>query len=63
MPVIQVNMLEGRSIEAKRKFASEVTRVTCETLDVAPEQVRIIINDMPRENFAVAGALAADGVK
>jgi 4-oxalocrotonate tautomerase len=60
MPLIKVNMLQGRSVETKRKYASEMTRVTCECLGVAPESVRIIFSEMPPENLVIAGALAAD---
>jgi 4-oxalocrotonate tautomerase len=63
MPILQVNLLQGRSIDIKRKYAAEVTRVTCECLDVPPESVRIIFNDMAHEDFAVAGILAADKKK
>jgi len=60
MPIINVNLLEGRSVEAKRKFAAELTKVTCECFDIPAERVRVILNDMKPENFAVAGVLAAD---
>ena len=60
MPIIKVNLLQGRSTEVKRKYAAELTKLTCECLDVLPESVRIIFNDMAHENFAVAGTLAAD---
>ena len=60
MPIIKVNMLQGRSVETKRRYASEMTRVTCECLSVKPESVRIIFSDMPHENFAIAGTLSAD---
>jgi 4-oxalocrotonate tautomerase len=63
MPVIKVNMLQGRSIETKRKYASEMTRITCECLDVNPESVRIIFSEMPPENLAAAGTLFADAKK
>jgi 4-oxalocrotonate tautomerase len=63
MPIIQVNLLQGRSADVKRKYASEMTRLTCECLGVPPESVRIIFNDMPPENFAVAGTLSADSKK
>jgi 4-oxalocrotonate tautomerase len=63
MPIIQVNLLQGRSTEAKRKLASEMTRVTCECLGTAPEQVRIIFNDIPPENYSIAGTLTADKKK
>jgi len=55
MPVIIINMLEGRSAEKKRKLLRKVTDAVVEALEVEPESVRIIINEIPRENFAVAG--------
>jgi 4-oxalocrotonate tautomerase len=55
-----VNLLQGRSVEAKRKFADEVTRSACCCLGVQPEQVRIIFFDMPPENYAIAGVLSLD---
>ena len=60
MPIIQVQLLEGRSIEQKRRFAEEVTAVACSCLNTRPEQVRIILNEMPPSNFAIAGTLMAD---
>jgi 4-oxalocrotonate tautomerase len=63
MPVIQVNLLQGRSADVKRKYAREITKVTCECLGVQPESVRIIFSDMPPENFAVAGTLSSDSKK
>jgi 4-oxalocrotonate tautomerase len=55
MPVIIINMLEGRSAEKKRKLLKKVTDAVVEALEVEPESVRIIINEIPKENFAVAG--------
>jgi 4-oxalocrotonate tautomerase len=55
MPVIIINMLEGRSAEKKRKLLRKVTEAVVEALEVEPESVRIIINEIPKENFAVAG--------
>lgn len=60
MPVIEVHLIEGRSIEQKRKFVEEVTAVACRCLDARPEQVRIILDEMPRTNYAIAGTLVSD---
>lgn len=60
MPIIQINMLQGRTAEAKRRFAAGVTALACDTLGVCAEQVRVIFNEMPRENYAIAGTLVAD---
>ena len=63
MPIIQVNLLQGRSTEAKRKYAAELTKLTCDCLDAPPESVRIIFSEMAHEDFAVAGVLASDRKK
>jgi len=45
MPTFNVQMFEGRTVEQKRNFVAEVTRVTCETLGCSPGSVDIIITD------------------
>lgn len=63
MPIITINMLEGRSIEKKRALVEKVTQAVVEAVDAPADHVRIILNDMPTENYAVAGKLKADGYK
>ena len=60
MPVAEIHLLEGRSLEQKRKLISEMTRVITESVDVKPEQVRIIIHEMPKAHFGIGGVLALD---
>ncbi|MFN3133982.1 MAG: tautomerase family protein [Candidatus Kryptonium sp.] len=55
MPVLIIHMLSGRSSEMKRKLIKKVTDAVVESLNVKPESVRVIINEVDRENFAVAG--------
>nr|WP_311530896.1 4-oxalocrotonate tautomerase [uncultured Ralstonia sp.] len=57
MPTFHIEMFEGRTVEQKKKFVEEVTRVTCETLGCAPGSVDIIIADIKRENWATGGVL------
>jgi 4-oxalocrotonate tautomerase len=61
MPIIQVNLLQGRTTEAKRKFALGVTQLACDCFGVKASQVRVILNEMSRDNYAIAGHLVADG--
>lgn len=56
MPIIEVNLIEGRSVEVKRKLIAALTDATIEAAGVRREDVRIIIRDIPPENFAVGGA-------
>ena len=60
MPILNVYMYEGRTTDQKRKLVAEVTDAVCRALDVGPEVVRIIINDMPMENMAAEGILSID---
>jgi len=60
MPILQVEMLKGRTIEQKRNMVKKVTDAITETLDFPKEAVRIIIREMELENFASAGVLRAD---
>jgi len=55
MPVVQIDMLEGRRPEQKKKLIEEVTRVFCEALGCKPEVVHVIIRDMPEENWGSGG--------
>ena len=60
MPIVQIHILEGRTVEQKRKMVEGVTKAIAEAVDVPADKVRIIISDMPFENFAHAGKLTID---
>ncbi|WP_158938921.1 4-oxalocrotonate tautomerase [Burkholderia sp. S171] len=61
MPVLHLQMHPGRTLEQKRAFVREVTRVTVETLVCPPESVEVVITEVPRDAWAKAGKLLADG--
>lgn len=60
MPLIQVHMFKGRTVDQKRKLVAAITDAVVRTLEVDPEVVRIIIHDMELHDYAVAGVLRAD---
>ncbi|MGG0178716.1 tautomerase family protein [Gottfriedia acidiceleris] len=55
MPIIQIQLIEGRSPELKKQLMRELNEVVCRTLDVQPPQVRILINEIQKENWSVGG--------
>jgi len=57
MPTYHVEMMEGRTLDQKKKLVAELTRVSVEVLAVAPESVDVIITDIKRENWATGGKL------
>lgn len=57
MPTYHVEMMEGRTIDQKKKLVEAITRVSVEILGGVPESVDIIITDIQRENWATGGKL------
>jgi 4-oxalocrotonate tautomerase len=55
MPIIQVQILEGRSDEQIKAFISSLTESTVKTLGVKAEQVRVIVSDVPKKRWGVGG--------
>lgn len=55
MPLIQVNILKGRSPEKKERFIKEVTELASDVLDVPIQSVRVMINEMEPEHWGIAG--------
>ena len=60
MPLIQVTMLKGRSIDQKRKLAERITQVMVEEAKATKEAVTITFIEVTREDYASAGVLLAD---
>ena len=60
MPIVGVNIKEGRTLDQKRAMVTKMTEVLCETMEVKETSVRIIINEMKNDNFAIAGTLVCD---
>lgn len=60
MPLVVVKMLEGRSVEQKRRLVKEITTVVTKFTGAPEDQVDVIIEDYPKENWAKAGRLLYD---
>ena len=59
MPVVTVEMWEGRTTEEKRQLAQDITSAF-KKIGIKPEVLHIIIKDNPKHNWAIAGKLASD---
>ena len=55
MPTYHIEMMEGRTIEQKKKLVEEITRVSVEVLGGSPESGDILSTDVKRENWATGG--------
>ncbi len=57
MPTYHVEMLEGRTLEQKKKLVEAITRVSVEVLGGSSDSVDVIITDVARHNWATGGKL------
>lgn len=55
MPIIEVNMLEGRSADDKERLIQAITDAVITAIGAPRESVRIILREMPVGHFAVGG--------
>ncbi|WP_312700396.1 2-hydroxymuconate tautomerase [Sedimentibacter sp.] len=60
MPIVQVEMLKGRTLEQKRDMVKKVTEAISETANCPKDAVKIIIREMDFENFSQGGVLKCD---
>ncbi|AEV16347.1 MAG: 2-hydroxymuconate tautomerase family protein [Thermus sp.] len=60
MVVLKVTLLEGRSLEKKRELVQRLTEMAARLLGEDPEEVRVILYEVPRAHWAVGGRLMAD---
>ncbi|MGA7043868.1 MAG: 2-hydroxymuconate tautomerase family protein [Nitrososphaeraceae archaeon] len=60
MPVIQITISQGRSVEQKRELIRVLTRETARIMNTEEEKVRILIYEVSKENWGNAGVLGLD---
>lgn len=57
MPIVQMELLEGQTTQKKRELIKNITDTICQTINCPPEAVTIVIRDMPKTQYGVAGKL------
>lgn len=57
MPIVQIDMMTGRTVEQKKELVKKVTEVIAETANCPKDAVSIIIRDMEPENYGHGGEL------
>ncbi len=57
MPTYHVEMLEGRTLEQKKRLVEAITRVSVEILGGQPDSVDVLITDIRRETWSTGGKL------
>jgi len=60
MPLVQITMLQGRSVDQKRKIAKRITDVMQEEAGAKREAIVVTFVEVSRESYASGGELMTD---
>lgn len=60
MPIVHIDLIEGRSDEQLKKMVKEVTDAIERTAVAPRDDIRIVINEMKKNNYSVGGTLKSD---
>ena len=60
MPLAMVHLLEGRDEGQKRAVVERVTQALVDAIGAPKEAVRVVIVDVPKTNWGIAGKTAKD---
>ncbi|MGG7620316.1 4-oxalocrotonate tautomerase [Bacillus coreaensis] len=55
MPIIQVQMMEGRPKDKIAEVIHNITNTVAETLDAPKESIRVLVTEIPKTHWGVAG--------
>lgn len=55
MPIIDVTLVEGRSVEKKERLIEALTDAAVSSIGASRESVRVILREVPPEHFGIAG--------
>ncbi|WP_101842345.1 2-hydroxymuconate tautomerase [Halobacillus sp. Marseille-P3879] len=60
MPIVTVQMLEGRTDEQKKALVESVTDSVIETTGARREAVTVVIEEMKKQHYGVGGKRLSD---
>ncbi len=60
MPLLQIDLIEGRTEDQKRALVKNLANAVVESLNVPLETVMVVMRDQPRCNLARGGVLLSD---
>ncbi|MEH6941304.1 4-oxalocrotonate tautomerase [Bacillus sp. JJ722] len=55
MPIINVQIMEGRPKEKVKDLIQSLTNAAAETLDAPKESIRVLVTELPKTHWGVAG--------
>lgn len=59
MPIINVQIMEGRPPEKVAEVIENITNTVSETLNAPKESIRVIVTEVPKTHWGIAGIPAS----
>lgn len=57
MPIVEIKVLEGRTPETIEALINNISRTTSESLNSPLENIRVVVNEIPKTHWGIAGIL------
>lgn len=58
MPLVHIDLIEGRSDEQLRGLVKDVTEAIAKNANVPAERIHIVLNEMKKDRYSVGGQMA-----
>lgn len=59
MPIVNIQMMEGRPPEKVEEVIKNVTETVSETLGAPKESVRVLVTEVPKSHWGIGGTPAS----
>lgn len=63
MPIINIQIMEGRSPEKVKSLIASVTDTVAQELDSPKERIRVLVTEIPKTHWGIAGVPASESRK
>ena len=60
MPLVHIDLLEGRTEEHLKALDKDVTAAISKDANVPKERIHIVLNEMRKDRYSVAGKMVSD---
>jgi len=60
MPIVTIDLWEGRTVEQKREIVRAVTSAVANAAGCPPDAVWVVIRDVSKDNWGMGGKLASE---
>lgn len=60
MPLVHIDLLEGRSKEQLQALVKDVTAAIAKDANVPAERIHIVLNEMQPNHYSVGGSLKSE---